>query len=209
MGAVRPQTTPRKSPRQERARATVEAILSATAQLLVRDGYERTSTNRVATAAGVSIGSLYQYFPSKEALVAALIEHHGKEMQVVLEREGEALDKPLAEVTRSLVRALLAAHAIDPKLHRVLMEQVPRVGLLEKIADIDTHIIQMLRTVLKAHASELRDKDLDLALFVLYNAVEAITHAATLDRIELLHDNRLENEIVDLALRYLLKQAPP
>ena len=52
---------------------TVEAILDATARVLVREGYARTSTNRVAAVAGVSIGSLYQYFPNKESLVAALV----------------------------------------------------------------------------------------------------------------------------------------
>lgn len=65
-------TRPRKLPKQERSRVTVEAILDATALVLVREGYDRASTKRVAGVAGVSIGSLYQYFPNKESLVAAL-----------------------------------------------------------------------------------------------------------------------------------------
>ena len=67
---------PRRRPRQARAQATVDAIIQATARVLIEDGYDRASTNRIAQAAGVSIGSLYQYFPSKEALVAALVEEH-------------------------------------------------------------------------------------------------------------------------------------
>ena len=62
-----PTTSPRRRPRQARAQATVDAIVKATARVLVDEGYDRASTNRVALAAGVSIGSLYQYFPSKEA----------------------------------------------------------------------------------------------------------------------------------------------
>ena len=69
-------TSPRKSATQERSRATVDALLSATARVLVKEGYDRASTNKVAEAAGVSIGSLYQYFPSKEALVSAVIQRH-------------------------------------------------------------------------------------------------------------------------------------
>src|SRR5690242_13473336 len=67
---------PRKKPTQARSAATVEALVTATARILVREGYDRASTNKIAREAGVSIGSLYQYYPSKEALVAALIERH-------------------------------------------------------------------------------------------------------------------------------------
>ena len=69
----RPQTNPRKTASQSRSRATVDALVEATARVLVRQGYDRASTNKIAAAAGVSIGSHYQYFPSKEALVAAVM----------------------------------------------------------------------------------------------------------------------------------------
>jgi AcrR family transcriptional regulator len=72
--ARKPATNPRKSASQERSRLTVEALLEATARVLMKDGYDRASTNKIAAVAGVSIGSLYQYFPSKEALVAAVID---------------------------------------------------------------------------------------------------------------------------------------
>ena len=78
--ARRVRTAPRKKPRQDRSVATVDAILDATARVLTTTGYDRASTNRVAMAAGVSVGSLYQYFPSKEALVLALIERHSSQM---------------------------------------------------------------------------------------------------------------------------------
>src|SRR5215472_19289867 len=78
--APRTRTAPRKKPRQQRSQATVYAILDATARVLCTTGYDRASTNRIALAAGVSVGSLYQYFPSKEALVAALAEQHVEQM---------------------------------------------------------------------------------------------------------------------------------
>ena len=70
--ASKVRVNPRKSASQERSRLTVQAILDATARILVREGFDKASTNRIAEVAGVSIGSLYQYFPSKEAIVAAL-----------------------------------------------------------------------------------------------------------------------------------------
>jgi AcrR family transcriptional regulator len=71
----------KRFPKQERARATVDAILEGAARVLVREGYDRASTNRIAEVAGVNIGSLYQYFPNKDALVASLIDRHLEKVQ--------------------------------------------------------------------------------------------------------------------------------
>ena len=74
--ARRPATKPRKHASQERSRATVDALIEATARILVREGFDKASTNRIAEVAGVGVGSLYQYYPGKEALVAAVIDRH-------------------------------------------------------------------------------------------------------------------------------------
>jgi AcrR family transcriptional regulator len=86
---VIPVTNPRRRPRQARAQATVEAIIKATARVLIEEGYDHASTNRIAQAAGVSIGSLYQYFPSKESLVSALVDEHIHKMMTALSRKLE------------------------------------------------------------------------------------------------------------------------
>jgi len=78
-------TTARKVPVQERSRRTVEAILQAASQVLVRCGYESATTGAIAERAGVSIGTLYQYFPNKESLVASVIEGHFKEVLAIVE----------------------------------------------------------------------------------------------------------------------------
>ena len=65
-------TTSRKLPQQERSRVTVEAILEATARILVEEGYDRANTNRIAERVGISIGSLYQYFLNKESLAGKI-----------------------------------------------------------------------------------------------------------------------------------------
>lgn len=201
---------PRKVPRQERSKATVDAILGATARVLVRDGYEHASTNRIAEQAGVSVGSLYQYFPSKEALVLALVDRHVDESRaLLLGKMGTLLDAPLAIAVQEVVSAMVELHAHDPKLHRVLVEQLPRVGRLRQLLEeIDQNAIRLVRSYLELHASELRVDDLDTAAFLVVSAVEAATHAAVITRPERLRDGRLVGGIVDMVLRYLAKDPP-
>ncbi|MGZ3420381.1 MAG: TetR/AcrR family transcriptional regulator [Polyangiales bacterium] len=197
-------TVPRKQAVQPRAKATVDAILEATARVLVREGYDRASTNKVAEAAGVSIGSLYQYFPSKEALVAALIERHTDEMMtLVRSKTAEVWAEPVPVVVETLVRAMIEAHAVDPKLHKVFVEQVPRVGRLERLHDLETEVLGLARGFLEAHKHELRPIDLDVAAFVSVATIEALTHAAVLVREDLLNE-RLVREIRDVVVRYLM-----
>jgi AcrR family transcriptional regulator len=204
--APKARTAPRKMPKQERSRATIEAILIATARVLVRDGFDHASTNRIAEAAGVSIGSLYQYFPSKEALVAALIERHIEE----LTREfAGAVDRvarlPLMEAVREVVALMLRAHAVDPRLHKVLVEQVPRTGRLDAIHDIERRMVELVRVYLEVHAAELRVRELELAAFVVVTCVEALTHAATIHHADRMSGRALIDEITDLVVRYLGK----
>src|SRR5262250_3319092 len=112
------QTNPRKSASQERSRSTVDALIEATARVLVKQGYDRASTNRIASVAGVSIGSLYQYFPSKEALVAAVIDRHTQEqMQVTRNALVKVAARPIEVAARELVSAAIDAHRVNPRLH--------------------------------------------------------------------------------------------
>lgn len=207
--APRVRTTPRKKAAQERSKATVEALLTATARVLVRDGYDRASTNRIAEEAGVSVGSLYQYFPSKEALVAALIDRHCEEMTAVLDRSfAEVADAPVHVATRLLVRGQIEAHKVDWQLHRVLIEQVPRVGRLDRMTVVDEHAQTLVRAYLELHRDEVRVKDLDRLAFMAVHVVEGLTHAAAQRQPEMLEDERLVDEIVELLVRYAVVETP-
>ena len=100
-------TTPRKRPRQARSRATVDSVLEATARVLVKRGFDGLTTNLVAEAAGVSIGSLYQYFPNKAALVGALIEKHVEDMtSLALSELTRAAQLPMPAAIRSVIEAI-------------------------------------------------------------------------------------------------------
>ncbi len=205
--AQKPQTNPRKSASQERSRLTVDALLEATARILMKEGYDRTSTNRIAELAGVSIGSLYQYFPSKEALVAAVIDRHTQEISGVTRKALlKAAALPLEAAAREFVSVAIDAHRVNPKLHGVLAEQIPRVGRLENIEANIRDGYALVRGYLEAHRDEIDVADLDLAAFVLVTVVEALTHAAVLRRPDILTGDKARHFVDDvtrLVVRYL------
>ena len=197
-------TTPRKRPRQARSKATVDTILQASARVLVKRGFDGFTTNEVATAAGVSIGSLYQYFPNKEALVAALIVRHVEEMSAAILNElTRVAQLPMAQAVRAVIELTIRAHAIDPELHQVLTEQVPRVGRLAKLRELDAITHRMVAGILAARRSELAIRDPEVASFVIVSAIEAIVHRAALFSPERLRDPRLIDEASALVTRYL------
>jgi len=202
----RTRTVPRKMPKQQRSKETVDVILAATARVLVKEGFDRASTNRIADAAGVSIGSLYQYFPSKEALVAALVERHIETMSERLEAEMIALvHASLAVAVRRMVTLMLDAHAIEPELHRVLNEQVPRVGRLHRVHEVEARMQKLARVYFEARRGELRPGlALDTAAFVVVQTIEALTHGAMTHQESAPAGDVLVEEVTTLVLRYLL-----
>jgi AcrR family transcriptional regulator len=200
-------TSSRKSPQQDRAKITVDAILVATAQILTQEGYDKASTNRIADRAGVSIGSLYQYFANKDALMVALIDQHEAEMVAMVESKLTNLnDAPIAVVLREIVSACIAAHAVNPKLHQVLAEQVPRRGQLKPSSPAEDRITELLRAFLDRHQHQIHPQNLDLTVFILGCTVESLIHTAMMQQPQLLQNNQLEQEITALLLSYLTRK---
>ncbi|HEX3769899.1 MAG TPA: TetR/AcrR family transcriptional regulator [Polyangiaceae bacterium] len=171
----------RRRPRQERAQQTVDAVLDSVTRLLKRRGLRAVTTNRIAEVAGVSIGSVYQYFPDKQAIFSALLDRHLAEIGAVVEAKLAAHDEaPLDGVVRALVEGMIASHAKDPALHQLLFTQVPHAP---DDADLDTRMRRALRRAIEPRAKELRaPRDLDRLLFVLSNMVESLAHAVVLAR---------------------------
>ena len=210
--ATRPRTKPRKSASQQRSRLTVAALLEATARVLVKEGYENASTNKIAAAAGVSIGSLYQYFPSKEALVAAVIDRHKHDMlQLVREAFAKVVSQPVETAIRELVMVSIEAHRVDPRLHRILAEQIPRMGRLESVEAMGREARALVRAYLERHRAELDVVDLDMAAFVCVATVESLTHGAVVHRPDALTDKMdlFVDDVTRLVVQYLQRGGTP
>jgi AcrR family transcriptional regulator len=113
--------------KQARAKATVDAILTAGARVLASKGWDGFTTNAVAAKAGVSIGSLYEYFPDKRAICDAILDAHLTRAEHIA-AEGLAhlpAGAPVRDAIGALVSGFVRLHADDPKLHRVLSSEVP------------------------------------------------------------------------------------
>ena len=198
------QISPRKAPRQSRSQATVTAILDATARILVERGSAAASTNAVAELAGVSVGSLYQYFPNKEALVSAVHTRHGEQMMAVIQRAlTKAMDATLDDALAGLVEATVEAHRVDADLHRVLEEQLGTMAV-DAIHDEYTDVMEdRIVALLARHRDEITAPDLKLAAYMLLNAAHALIHAVVLQRPKGVSLKLATQEIVSMMTAYL------
>jgi AcrR family transcriptional regulator len=174
--------TRRRKPTQERAKATVGAMLEAAVKLLKRGGASSITTNRIAEIAGVSIGSVYQYFPNKNALFAALHERHiGLVAEVMRRRMTECTDSSLEGLVQSLVEGMVEVHTVDPELSEMLGSEVPHRA--DGTVDFSLRFHEAFRTALAPHSASFGTKiDLDARAFVVANMVDALGHAVVLRR---------------------------
>lgn len=145
----------RKRPTQPRSAATVSAILEASARILERDGLAKLNTNAAAALAGVSIGSLYQYFPGKEALLAALIREKRSELLIALEQQ--TLQAPHCDLQTFLVaciRAAVAHQLARPRLATALEYAEMALPLDGETQLLKQQITNAIATVLQLHHIE-------------------------------------------------------
>jgi AcrR family transcriptional regulator len=170
---------PRKPPIQKRSKATVDAILSAAAQVFEANGYSAGTTNRIAERAGVSVGTLYQYYPSKEAIAVALLEVHIAETSrrlkewvghMVAERHG------LGDAIEDYVQGMLDTHSGRPRLQHMLLEETPLPPRVHRaLLDAERQGARTVAGLLRLYP-ETRHANLDLAGFMLVQTVESLTH---------------------------------
>jgi len=202
--AARPKrSSVRREPKQPRARQTADAVLAAAVRVLKREGYSALTTNRIAEVAGVSIGSLYQYYPDKSAIFEALHQRHINEIDRIVEGTlVEHAASSLDALIRALVEAMVNAHAADPELHDLLMTEVPhRAGGTREFA-VRLHGAFLL--AISSRAPRLKKRaDLDKVVFVVTHMVEALSHGAVLRRPPNLSLADAKAEAVRAVLAYL------
>ncbi len=146
---IKPHVTPRKNPKQERSRELVHTILQATAHILDRGGLEAFNTNEIARVAGVSIGSVYQFFPNKDSILAAYVD---RQMTLDFNRIIELLTSqraaPKELLIESLVQELIDIFCRNRKLRQIIYQEGPRLELLKRREGYIREVRQMLRSIL-------------------------------------------------------------
>ena len=193
----------RRQPRQLRAQQTVDAVLAATVRILKREGIDALTTNRIAEVAGVSIGSLYQYFPDKNAIFSALHRRHVKEIDRTIHSAlTQHAGGTLEDLIGAIIEAMIDAHAVDPELYQLLATEVPhRAGDTEEFA-VRLHGAFRLAIASRTHKKK-QLRDLDKTVFIVANMVEALSHGAAYRRPPNISLNEAKEEAVRAVLAYL------
>lgn len=189
---------PRRQAKQERARETVDVILHAAARVLIDHGYAAATTNRIAKAAGVSVGTVYEYFANKEEVFDALIQ---RELDLLVSTircytptPGESLEETLAGLILKTMRAM----RFGPELFRSL-EHVPGAKFRNRLTEARQFAIDFVKQILEARRPDLDVEDVHLAAFVVVSAVEGVGANATTEIL----DECLARELVRLVSLYL------
>lgn len=205
----KPPLAPRRRPSQSRSRSTVDALLVATARVLVRRGFAGTTTNHIATVAGVSVGTLYEYFPSKDAMVHALIEAHLEQAESAFVDATNRLAGALPRISldalgRILVDTMVELHAASPRLHRVLFEEVPHTpAVRRRVRALEDRAATGLAAALRV-IPEVRVRDPAIAARLVVDLLEALTHRWIVDATAgPLPATRLADELVTVIVAYL------
>jgi AcrR family transcriptional regulator len=196
-------TADRRQPMQRRARQTVAAIMDAVTRILKREGVKAVTTNRIAEVAGVSIGSVYQYFPDKRAIFVALHQRHLEEIDRMVETKLiEHAASPLDKLVRAMVEAMVDAHTNDPELYELLLTEAPHRA--EGAKDFAVRLHGAFRLAIAARIDELKTRrDLDLVVFVVTHLVESLSHGAVLRRPKGISLPAAKEEAVRAVLAYL------
>jgi AcrR family transcriptional regulator len=207
----RDRTKRRVEPSQQRAHASIDAILTAAEQLLREQGFARMTTNRIAQRAGVNVSLVYRYFAGKEAIVGALIERFAEQtLDAARTALREHASAPLAIGVRALLSALVTTPSA-PELHRELVEHVDISKRRELVRELGDKLSLVMFEFLAQRSAELRVlPDAQATFFVLQHALEAATHAAAFYRPEGLTLERALDALTDLVVRTLSPlEAPP
>ena len=190
----------RREPKQQRSRETVEAVLEAVRRVLKRHGAEVITTNRIAETAGVSIGSLYQYFPDKRAIFTALYDRHVDDVRHVIQRTmADCTSASLEDFTRELVEGLANVHTEDAELHEIVSGAVPE-GAHGFRSALQAIFEQMIS---RAEQDCYTPDEGKRMLFVLPHMVEALVHGVAHQNRAVLSRNAAKDEAIRTVLVYL------
>jgi AcrR family transcriptional regulator len=185
-------------------------ILDAAIRVLDSEGVGAATTSRIAKVAGVSVGTLYQYFGNRDEILGALqdreFERATHMMQRVLSNPGNAPDR---QVARSVLEELIALYRSAPALHRVLAVEGLRLTPTERVQAFDFRMVNAIRSFLVLAGPRMRRTNLDAAAFVVYQSVRASMLAYMLESPSGVDDAAVVDELTDLVFRYLVAAEGP
>lgn len=198
---AKPKPMMRKEPRQARSRATVETIIQAGARVLSREGWAGFTTNKVADLAGVSVGSLYQYFPDKLSLVDAIRQNHLDDCLSIM-RKVKAKELAPIQFVANIVQAMIEAHNTCPGLHRVLLDEAPSSDdYRNPNSGFEIEYLAYYADAVAIYRNRQPNKADHITALIISDAVDGVIHNAA--RRGLLEDPAIQSELIRLISKYL------
>jgi AcrR family transcriptional regulator len=192
----------RKQPKQARAAHTIEIIAEAASQILEREGEAALTTNRIAERAGVSIGTIYQYFPNKEAILVTLAMQEREAIKAqIIEELGRADPATFEDVTRRIIRAFICAFAVRRRAKRILILTLIRAGDTRFNGEMMDQIGMLLISAVRAFSPTAC---LSMpGVYVMTRAVMGAVRSAVVEDRDIIDDPAFEEELVQFVLSYL------
>jgi AcrR family transcriptional regulator len=195
----------RKQPKQARSRATVEAILDGAIRVLDQEGAEAATTSHIAEVAGVSVGTLYQYFKQRDDILDALQDREfARAKDMLMERLGSAQHHSERELARAIIAGLLELYRRAPGLHRLLAVDGLRIAPTDRVQAFDRQLVELLRGFFEMTELRVTRTNRHAAAFVLYHSVRASMLAAILEENIGLSDEVLVDELTDMVVSHLV-----
>lgn len=182
----------------------VERIIDAGTRVLVANGYDGASTNRIAAEAGISPGSLYQYFPNKDAIVLAVVDRYRARLERdITEQLAGMLEAQPVDLVTSILAALVESLAREPEILRAIVENVPRHAGVETFASFEQRVADLLRGYLMMRRDLLRDADLETAIWMVVQVVESLSVRYVLEAPAIPREQFVD-ELATMAISYLV-----
>ncbi len=194
---------PRKNPVQARSTVTVEALHTAAIQVLTREGLSRCTTTRIAERAGMSVGSVYQYYPNRDALLSAVLETHLEGVADAIEGASRAFNgKPIDEMAVGLVSAFLAAKLRDPQESKALYAVSADRGGPLLVQKMHKRMLSAIAAMLES-APDARFDDPAMTSAIAFSALVGPVRTLLDGYVEPGFEEGLESELVRLLTAYL------
>lgn len=194
----------RKKPKQERSKATVDAIVEATGQVFERHGFRKTTTTEIAERAGVSVGSLYQYFPDKRALIASFFErrlaHDVQMMESILLRGAGAGP---AEVVRIAAEEMVRIYREERSLYRGVVEILPLMEQTQEVQAGLERAVALGAQYLGSYPEALGGRDPELLAILVFHGIRGALNAVVAHAPDKLDDPALPEAVAGGALGFL------
>lgn len=189
-----------KAPTQERSRQTVATILEACSQLLIKESFYEITTDKVAKEAGVSIGSLYQFFGNKESVVLALIKKiHDEDKHVITERFKTFSHLPASQRIRGLVETMIEVMTSKPELRNKLQSIQNYLVDATYMAESNSYYANLLRQTLPL----IPGRDMEKVSYIVVNVCFGMINTMSIEKPNFHQDRALINELVLLIYKYL------